>query len=327
MGTILQPNFQEIAKGIGIDLTGFEKLLIDTINSDNSDFKPMLQHVFRAKGKRIRPLLVYLSAKIFGKPTLSTDRAALIVEILHNATLIHDDIVDESDIRRNQLTLNATKGNKVAVLAGDYLFAKAISIAAQNGEHAIIDMLMPTVCAMSEGELQQLDSKDFSTDEARYYEIIFKKTASLIASCLKVGAFTAGASEQQNEQICKIGEKIGYIFQIKDDMLDYSANGKTGKESGNDIKECKVTMPLICAWNNMTASEQDKLLSLWNTERTAENIEQIRKMVVKKNGIGDSLKKIMAIKSETDALIAQLPDSKYRKYLKQITEYIIEREN
>ncbi len=327
MGTILQPNFQEIAKGIGIDLTGFEKLLIDTINSDNSNFKPMLQHVFNAKGKRIRPLLVYLSAKIFGKPTISTDRAALIVEILHNATLIHDDIVDESDIRRNQPTLNATKGNKAAVLAGDYLFAKAISIASQNGEHAIIDMLMPTVCAMSEGELQQLDSKDFSTDEARYYEIIFKKTASLIASCMKVGAVTAGASGQQAEQICKIGEKIGYIFQIKDDMLDYSSNGKTGKESGNDIKECKVTMPLICAWNNMTASEQDKLLSLWNTERTAENIEQIRKIVVEKNGIGDSLKKIMAIKSETDALIAQLPDNKYRKYLKQITEYIIEREN
>lgn len=327
MGTILQPNFQEIAKGIGIDLTGFEKLLIDTINSDNSDFKPMLQHVFNAKGKRIRPLLVYLSAKIFGKPTISTDRAALIVEILHNATLIHDDIVDESDIRRNQPTLNATKGNKAAVLAGDYLFAKAISIASQNGEHAIIDMLMPTVCAMSEGELQQLDSKDFSTDEARYYEIIFKKTASLIASCMKVGAVTAGASGQQAEQICKIGEKIGYIFQIKDDMLDYSANGKTGKESGNDIKENKVTMPLICAWNNMTDNEQDKLLSLWNTERTAENIEQIRKIVVEKNGIGDSLKKIMAIKSETDALIAQLPDNKYRKYLKQITEYIIEREN
>lgn len=323
----MQPNFQEIAKGIGIDLTGFEKLLIDTINSDNSNFKPMLQHVFNAKGKRIRPLLVYLSAKIFGKPTISTDRAALIVEILHNATLIHDDIVDESDIRRNQPTLNATKGNKAAVLAGDYLFAKAISIASQNGEHAIIDMLMPTVCAMSEGELQQLDSKDFSTDEARYYEIIFKKTASLIASCMKVGAVTAGASGQQAEQICKIGEKIGYIFQIKDDMLDYSSNGKTGKESGNDIKECKVTMPLICAWNNMTASEQDKLLSLWNTERTAENIEQIRKIVVEKNGIGDSLKKIMAIKSETDALIAQLPDNKYRKYLKQITEYIIEREN
>ena len=144
---------------------------------------------------------------------------------------------------------------------------------------------------------------------------------------MKVGAVTAGASELQTEQICKIGEKIGYIFQIKDDMLDYSSNGKTGKESGNDIKECKVTMPLICAWNNMTASEQDKLLSLWNTERTAENIEQIRKIVVEKNGIGDSLKKIMAIKSETDALIAQLPDNKYRKYLKQITEYIIEREN
>ena len=320
------PKFQEIAKGIGIDLDSYEKLLAATIGADSSNFKCLIDKIFATKGKRIRPMLVYLSAKIFGKTNIHTDRAALIVEILHNATLIHDDIVDEAELRRNTPTINATQGNKVAVLTGDYLFAKAISIATQNSEHTIIDMLMPTVCVMSEGELQQLDSKDFSTDEARYYEIIFKKTASLIASCLKVGAYTAGANEQQIAAIGKIGEKIGYIFQIKDDMLDYSANGKTGKESGNDIKENKVTMPLICAWNNMTVDEQDKLLSLWNTERTAENIEQIRKMVVEKNGIGDSLKKIMAIKSETDALIAQLPDNKYRKYLKQITEYIIERE-
>lgn len=327
MGTILQPNFQEIAKGIGIDLTGFEKLLIDTINSDNSDFKPMLQHVFNAKGKRIRPLLVYLSAKIFGKPTLSTDRAALIVEILHNATLIHDDIVDESDIRRNQPTLNATKGNKVAVLAGDYLFAKAISIAAQNGEHAIIDMLMPTVCAMSEGELLQLDTTDFCTDENRYFDIIFRKTVSLIASCMKIGAYTAGATEQQIVTIGKIGEKIGYIFQIKDDMLDYSANGKTGKESGNDIKECKVTMPLICAWNNMSNNEQADFQRYWNSPRTPENIEHIRKAVIAKDGLDGSHERTNEIKKEVFSLIGTLPQSDYCTYLKQITEYIIEREN
>lgn len=321
------PKFQEIAKGIGIDLDSYEKLLADTIGADSSNFKYLIDKIFATKGKRIRPMLVYLSAKIFGKTNIHTDRAALIVEILHNATLIHDDIVDEAELRRNTPTINATQGNKVAVLTGDYLMAKAIGMAAANSEHTIIDMLMPTVCTMSEGELLQLDTADFSTDESRYFDIIFRKTVSLIASCMKVGAFTAGASEQQTEQIGEIGEKIGYIFQIKDDMLDYSSNGKTGKESGNDIKERKVTMPLICAWNNMTASEQDKFLSLWNTERTAENIEQIRKMVVEKNGIGDSLKKIMAINSETDALIAQLPDNKYRKYLKQITEYIIEREN
>ena len=327
MGTILQPNFQEIAKGIGIDLTGFEKLLIDTINSDNSDFKPMLQHVFNAKGKRIRPLLVYLSAKIFGKPTLSTDRAALIVEILHNATLIHDDIVDEAELRRNQPTLNATQGNKVAVLTGDYLMAKAIGMAAANGEHAIIDMLMPTVCAMSEGELLQLDTTDFCTDEKRYFDIIFRKTVSLIASCMKIGAYTAGANEQQISAIGKIGEKIGYIFQIKDDMLDYSANGKTGKESCNDIKENKVTMPLICAWNNMSQSEQADFQQLWNSPRSAENIEQIRKAVIAKGGLDGSHERTNEIKKEVFALIDALPQSDYCTYLKQITEYIIEREN
>lgn len=321
------PKFQEIAKGIGIDLDSYEKLLADTIGADSSNFKYLIDKIFATKGKRIRPMLVYLSAKIFGKANIHTDRAALIVEILHNATLIHDDIVDEAELRRNTPTINATQGNKVAVLTGDYLFAKAISIATQNGEHAIIDMLMPTVCTMSEGELLQLDTADFSTDESRYFDIIFRKTVSLIASCMKIGAYTAGANEQQIEAIGKIGEKIGYIFQIKDDMLDYSANGKTGKESGNDIKENKVTMPLICAWNNMTDNEQADFKQLWKSQRTAENIEQIRKTVVAKGGMEGCQKRSEDIKEEVFSLIGTLPQSDYCTYLKQITEYIIEREN
>ena len=320
------PKFQEIAKGIGIDLDSYEKLLADTIGADSSNFKYLIDKIFATKGKRIRPMLVYLSAKIFGKANIHTDRAALIVEILHNATLIHDDIVDEAELRRNTPTINATQGNKVAVLTGDYLFAKAISIATQNSEHTIIDMLMPTVCTMSEGELLQLDTADFSTDESRYFDIIFRKTVSLIASCMKIGAYTAGANEQQIAAIGKIGEKIGYIFQIKDDMLDYSANGKTGKESGNDIKENKVTMPLICAWNNMTTSEQADFKRLWKSQRTSENIEQIRKTVVAKGGMEGCQKRTNEIKEEVFSLIGTLPQSDYCTYLKQITEYIIERE-
>ena len=321
------PKFQEIAKGIGIDLDSYEKLLADTIGADSSNFKYLIDKIFATKGKRIRPMLVYLSAKIFGKANIHTDRAALIVEILHNATLIHDDIVDEAELRRNTHTINATQGNKVAVLTGDYLMAKAIGMAAANGEHTIIDMLMPTVCTMSEGELLQLDTADFSTDESRYFDIIFRKTVSLIASCMKIGAYTAGANEQQIAAIGKIGEKIGYIFQIKDDMLDYSANGKTGKESGNDIKENKVTMPLICAWNNMTTSEQADFKQLWKSLRTAENIEQIRKTVVAKGGMEGCQKRTNEIKEEVYSLIDTLPQSDYCTYLKQITEYIIEREN
>ena len=321
------PKFQEIAKGIGIDLDSYEKLLADTIGADSSNFKYLIDKIFATKGKRIRPMLVYLSAKIFGKANIHTDRAALIVEILHNATLIHDDIVDEAELRRNTPTINATQGNKVAVLTGDYLMAKAIGMAAANGEHTIIDMLMPTVCTMSEGELLQLDTADFSTDESRYFDIIFRKTVSLIASCMKIGAYTAEANEQQIAAIGKIGEKIGYIFQIKDDMLDYSANGKTGKESGNDIKENKVTMPLICAWNNMTTSEQADFKQLWKSQRTAENIEQIRKTVVAKGGMEGCQKRTNEIKEEVYSLIDTLPQSDYCTYLKQITEYIIEREN
>lgn len=320
------PKFQEIAKGIGIDLDSYEKLLADTIGADSSNFKYLIDKIFATKGKRIRPMLVYLSAKIFGKANIHTDRAALIVEILHNATLIHDDIVDEAELRRNTPTINATQGNKVAVLTGDYLMAKAIGMAAANGEHTIIDMLMPTVCTMSEGELLQLDTADFSTDESRYFDIIFRKTVSLIASCMKIGAYTAEANEQQIAAIGKIGEKIGYIFQIKDDMLDYSANGKTGKESGNDIKENKVTMPLICAWNNMTDNEQADFRQLWKSQRTAENIEQIRKTVVAKGGMEGCQKRTNEIKEEVFDLIGTLPQSDYCSYLKQITEYIIERE-
>ncbi|MBR5983940.1 MAG: polyprenyl synthetase family protein [Bacteroidales bacterium] len=321
------PSFQEISRGIGIDLDSYEKLLADTIGSDSSNFKYLIDKTFATKGKRIRPLLVYLSANIFGTANTHTDRAALIVEILHNATLIHDDVVDEAELRRNQPTINATQGNKVAVLTGDYLMAKAIGMAASNGEHTIIDMLMPTVCSMSEGELMQLDTDDFCTDEKRYFDIIFRKTVSLIASCMKIGAYTAGANAEQINAIGKIGEKIGYIFQIKDDMLDYSANGKTGKESGNDIKENKVTMPLICAWNNMSHREQADFLQLWNSPRTAENIEQIRKAVIAKGGLEGSLNRANEIKEEVFVLIDTLPNCDYCTYLKQITEYIIEREN
>lgn len=320
------PEFNNIAKHAGIDIAEFERRLDDMVCSDSSKFGSLMKYVFDAKGKRIRPLLVYLSAKMFGEITQRTHDAAVIVETLHNATLAHDDVVDEAEIRRNKPSLNMAEGNKTAVLTGDYLFAKALKLATDRKEYKILEMMIPVICDMSEGELQQLNETNFQADEEKYYNIIFKKTASLISACLKIGAVTANASIEQIDTIGSIGEKIGYIFQIKDDILDYTSHS-TGKDSGNDIKENKITQPLICALKNMSDSNRQKLTELWKAERTMENIEEIRDLVVSHKGISDSEKIIRQMKDEVAKEISELENCKYKDLLMQLTNYIIAREN
>lgn len=320
------PDFNNIAKHVGINFAEFEKRLDQMVCSDSSKFGSIMKYVFGAKGKRIRPLLVYLSAKMFGEINHRTHYAAIIVETLHNATLAHDDVVDEAEIRRNRPSLNKVEGNKTAVLTGDYLFAKALKLATDRNEYKILEMMIPVICDMSEGELQQLNEPKFQADEKTYYEIIFKKTASLIAACLKIGAITVDATNEQIEGIGKIGEKVGYIFQIKDDILDYSGK-KTGKDSGNDIKENKITQPLICAWKNMSDENREKIVSLWKAERTAENIESIRNLVIANNGISDSENIIRKMKDDIANEICKLENCKHSEFLLQVTNYIIEREN
>lgn len=319
--------FSILSQKADICIDEFEKNLKVLVESDNTDFNEIVRYTFAQKGKRIRPLLVYLSAKIFGEINLHTHNAALMVEMLHTATLIHDDVVDESDLRRNKATLNKVYGNKIAVLAGDHLFAKALGIATINKEYALLDAILPTIEEMSEGELIQLRSWNFNINREKYVDIIYKKTASLISTCMELGALSVDASPENVAMAKRIGKNIGYIFQIKDDILDYVGSEMIGKKIGNDIAESKITLPIICAWENMSEIEREGLQMQWNCPRTSSSIDDIRTFVIEKGGIENSEKEMQRLKEEIISDIEKLPSNKNREVLQEIINYIIEREN
>ena len=218
----------------------------DSLKSSTPLLNKILKYVLKQKGKQIRPLFVLLSAKCHGEINENTYRAAAFIELLHTATLIHDDVVDNSDKRRGMFSLNALWKNKIAVLIGDYLLSKGMLLALQNKDYQMLDTISETVKAMSEGEIYQMEkARRMDITEEDYYDIIRGKTASLISSCCVVGALSVNATESQVEKMRKFGTSAGIAFQIKDDTFDYQINNKTGKPAGNDIQEHKMTLPLI----------------------------------------------------------------------------------
>ena len=208
-------------------------------------------YIVKRKGKQIRPMFVFLTAKALGDISESTHRGAALIELLHTATLVHDDVVDESYERRGFFSINALWKNKIAVLVGDYLLSSGLLLAIDNKEFRQLQIVSGAVRQMSEGELLQIEkSRGVNVDEGVYFDIIRQKTATLIASCCACGAASAGADDETVEKMRSAGEKIGIAFQIKDDLFDYGLGGKIGKPTGNDIREKKTTLPLIHAINN-----------------------------------------------------------------------------
>ena len=239
-------NLDEIKKTIGPELKQFNIFLEESLRSSTPLLNKILKYVLKQKGKQIRPLFVLLSAKCHGEINENTYRAAAFIELLHTATLIHDDVVDDSDKRRGLFSLNALWKNKIAVLVGDYLLSKGMILALENKDYQMLDAISETVKAMSEGEIKQMEkARRMDITEEDYYDIIKGKTASLISSCCVVGALSVGANEAQVEKIRRFGTLAGMAFQIKDDIFDYQINNKTGKPAGNDIQEHKMTLPLI----------------------------------------------------------------------------------
>jgi len=320
-------SFKEITTYINSDLENFENLLVDITNSHNGVLNEILDYIFESKGKRIRPILVYLIARLFSEPTKSTHNAALLVEIIHTATLLHDDVVDEAVLRRGKPTLNYKWDDKTAILSGDFLFAKAMKIATDNEEYKLFDIITPAVMSLSLGELLQMKySKSFDIDEDKYFEVIKYKTASLISVCCESGAYTVNATEK-NILLCKeFGEILGYIFQIKDDVLDYVGNG-TGKETGIDIKEKKITLPLICAWKNMNEIDRKKLISLWDSaDNDLDPVYSIIQIVIDNEGISGCNKEMRKLKDKALGILNNFKDSKARSSLVYLLDYIIERD-
>ena len=254
-------SLDEIKKTIEPELKRFNVFLEESLKSSMPLLNKILRYVLKQKGKQIRPLFVLLSAKCHGEINENTYRAAAFIELLHTATLIHDDVVDDSDKRRGLFSINALWKNKIAVLVGDYLLSKGMLLALENKDYQMLDTISATVKTMSEGEIYQMEkARRMDITEEDYYEIIKAKTASLISSCCMLGALSVGANESQVEKMRKFGTSAGIAFQIKDDIFDYQINNKTGKPAGNDIQEHKMTLPLIHLLKIVDKSERRSII-------------------------------------------------------------------
>lgn len=245
-----------------MEMENFESKFRDSMRTKVSLLDRIMTYIVKRKGKQIRPMLVFLSAGVCGEITEKTYRGAVLVELLHTATLIHDDVVDDSAERRGFFSINALWKNKIAVLVGDYLLSRGLLLAVDNGDYPLLQVSSNAVKAMSEGELLQLEkARRMNFNEDVYFDIIRMKTASLIASCCAMGARSVMDNDDIVEKMRLFGEYVGIAFQIKDDLFDYG-NDDTGKPSGTDIKEKKLTLPLIHALGNTDKHERKRIIKL-----------------------------------------------------------------
>src|SRR3978361_1677420 len=271
---------------IAPELEIFEKVFKESVKSHVSLLDTIMRYIVKRKGKQLRPMFVLLSAKLTGQVTDQTYRAACLVELLHTATRVHDDVVDESYQRRGFFSINALWKNKIAVLVGDYLLSKGLLLSIENNDFELLRIVSEAVKQMSEGELLQVEKvRRMDVDEPIYYEVIRQKTASLIASCCACGAASAGADDKTIEKMRLFGEKIGIAFQIKDDMFDFGTDD-VGKPLGIDIKEKKVTLPLIYSLNNCSKADKKRMINLVkNHNDDPEKIARIISFVKETGGL------------------------------------------
>ena len=286
----------------------------------------IMNYIVKRKGKQMRPLLVLHCAKLFGEVNESTYRGAALVELLHTATLVHDDVVDESNMRRGFFSINALWKNKVAVLVGDYLLSKGLLLSLKNKDFKALEILSSAVEQMSEGELLQMEkARKLDITEEVYFDIITKKTASLLASCCGIGANSTGVSEEVLEDVIAMGEAVGIAFQIKDDLFDYGDN-KIGKPTGIDIIEKKMTLPLIYALNVADKGERRKIIKIIkNSKKSKANIQEVIQFVKTKGGIEYAQTRMLEYKKKAEDLLNSIPTESSTEYLKALIDYVIER--
>jgi octaprenyl-diphosphate synthase len=317
----------ELAKKvISKELALFEVHFREAMKSRVALLDRIMQYIVRRKGKQLRPMFVLLSAKLGGEINDSSYRAASLVELLHTATLVHDDVVDEAGERRGFFSINALWKNKIAVLVGDYLLSKGLLLSLDNKDHRVLQLLSTAVRLMSEGELLQLEkSRKLNLDESIYYEIIGGKTASLLASSCAAGASTTFENDEAIEKMRLFGEKVGMAFQIKDDLFDYSSEA-IGKPTGNDIKEKKLTLPLIYTLNNCDASLRKKIIYIIKNQNTQKDkVDFVLDAVEKFGGITYATGKMFAFRDEALEILHSFPASDVREALEELVRYTTDR--
>jgi len=319
-------SINEIKKPIAADIDAFEERFKASMQSSVPLLDRITHYIVKRKGKQIRPMFVFFSASICGGINDSTHRGAALVELLHTATLVHDDVVDNSYQRRAYFSINALWKNKIAVLVGDFLLSKGLLLSINNGDFNLLKIVSEAVKQMSEGELLQVEKvRRMDVDEPIYYEVIRQKTASLIASCCACGAASAGADDETVEKMRLFGEKIGIAFQIKDDMFDFGTDD-VGKPLGIDIKEKKVTLPLIYSLNNTTSSERKKIINLVkNHNDDPKKIEQIIRFVNETGGLQYAESQMKIYQEEAFKILNTFPPSASRESLEQLVRFTTER--
>lgn len=318
----------EIKKTIEPELKQFNVFLEESLKSSTPLLNKILKYVLKQKGKQIRPLFVLLSAKCHGEINENTYRAAAYIELLHTATLVHDDVVDDSDKRRGMFSINALWKNKIAVLVGDYLLSKGLILALENKYYQMLDAIAETVKAMSEGEIYQMEkARRMDITEEDYYDIIRRKTASLISSCCVVGALSVKADEAIVEKMRNFGTSAGVAFQIKDDIFDYQLDNKTGKPAGNDIQEHKMTLPLIHLLKTISPAERRSIIRKikYRSDDANERMEIIN-MVHQNKCLEYAEEKMDGFVKESMAQLDGITDSEALRSLKDLVYYCITRE-
>ncbi len=321
-------SLQEIIHPVKYHLDEFQTYFRNSVRSNVSLLDLIVRYIARQKGKRVRPALVFLAAELCGGITERSYIGATMVELLHTATLVHDDVVDDAEERRGVASINAVWKNKAAVLVGDFFLSRGLLISVENGEYDFLRVTSTAVKRMSEGELLQIQkSRQKNIDEQTYFQIIADKTASLLSTCCEVGAMSASPDIKSHEAMRLYGEHCGLAFQIRDDILDYiSRTTILGKPVGNDLREKKITLPLIYACSVVVASEAKKIIRLLKSGKiTNEGIEYVHDFVKRNGGIEYS---IAVAQREAEKAIAQLayfPESQAKQSLTQFAYYVIHR--
>lgn len=317
---------KDIKNFIFEDLIAFEKVFDQAVKSNVSLLDKIMKYIVQSKGKQMRPMFVLLSAKVCGDINDKTYRAASLIELLHTATLVHDDVVDDSNKRRGFFSINALWKNKIAVLVGDYLLSKGLLLSLNNKDFRMLEILATAVKDMSEGELLQAEkARKLDITEEIYFNIIRCKTASLISSACAAGAFSSNENEDQANLFSAFGEKVGIAFQIKDDLFDYG-NEDIGKPTGNDIKEKKMTLPLIHTLNHCDKATKNKIISIFkHSEKKKTEIKFILEAVNEHKGIEYANQKMNQYVEEAFEILNAFEDSEAKMHLTNLVKYSINR--
>ncbi len=317
----------KIKSPIEQELRDFEPYFKKSLKSDIPLLSTILNFIYRSKGKQLRPIFVFLSAKLHGETNEFSQLAACSVELLHTATLVHDDVVDESYERRGTFSVNALWRNKLAVLVGDYILAKGLQLQLEHQKYNFLHLISRAVQDMAEGEILQMKkSRKLDINDEVYFEIIRKKTASLIATSMAIGSASVTGNDEIVEKMYRIGQDVGIAFQIKDDIFDYQAKGIIGKPTGNDIKEKKITLPLLYVLNNSESGERKRILSLIkHKNKNSAVVKELIQMVMEKGGLEYAEQKMNEFKEKAINGLKQFEDCEARRSLIELMEYITTR--